>query len=530
MFVSKAKKYAFAGLGLTLTFLLLILAGCDATSEPKVHYQATGSWAGTIKITINNTLYDDQVRGIIAPDGSYHLTIVVAGNMVGEYVGRINSIDPENIGSMTLQRLQSSAAAGDPQQVSFKLNANRLYSFEGIELSRTPDANGPAMPSVDEEHWSLSATDNTTEVVVHSDGTLSGGDRQNCQYSGTLHLIDPAWDIYRLKLTTANYPGKNCSLGALSYSGLAMKLNEGEPRPHLWFAVNSGERTFLGELSETINEAPVAAMTILGERADQSVLVQAGAAVELGAQGSTDANSDALTYAWSGTAPDGVTPLTIVGGSTATFIPAEEGLYTLILTVSDGIATDTLTRQITVVWTPDRYLGCGNGTVLDTRTNLLWLQDAGCLDLNHDVVDNLWGFSAATAQERVNTLLADAVCGLSDGSAPGNWRLPTVSEFRQIVTEVPFAGPPALLNGAGTGQWTEGDVFDRVGATHIPASSLYIYWTADPDPDPAINNWLFVDFAYVNPAEWSGSLFSGTRNPAWPVRALRAGEQCPPVP
>ncbi len=539
MFISKTKKYAFTGLGLTLlAFLLLVLAGCNATSDPKVSYQATGSWQGTIKNPIAGTV--DQVRGLIAPDGSYHLAIVAEGNSVGAYVGRISFIDTENVGNMTLQRLQGNESSGNPLSITFKLSADRLYSLQGIELKRTPDANGPAVQSAVAGHWSLSALDNTTEVIINADGSLGGSDG-SCNYSGSLELKSPSWNIYRFVLTVSDYAYlSSCSLDKGTYDGLAMLLNVGDPRPRLWFAANSLAKTFLGEWSETDNDAPVAKMTILGERPDQSVLVQEGAAVELDGQDSSDANNDLLTYAWSGVDFDGnALTMTIApdSGSTATFIPVKDGIYSLTLTVNDGIVSNTLVRQLGVEWTPDRFIGCGNGTVLDTKSNLLWLQDAGCLDLNLDVAANLWGFSAPVAQERVKTV-ADGVCALTDNSAPGDWGLPKVDEFRQIVTTTPFAVPPALLNGQGTGQWSDGDIFVNVGATNILDNELYIYWTAEPDLDPvAPNNWLFVDFNYDVPENWKGSQFAGTINSLWPVRALRTNptnpelnEQCPSVP
>lgn len=544
MFISKTKKYAFTGLGLTLlAFLLLVLAGCNATSDPKVSYQATGSWQGTIKNPIAGTL--DQVRGLISPDGSYHLAIVAEGNSVGEYVGRISFIDTENIGNMTLQRLQGNESSGNSLSITFKLSADRLYSLQGIELSRTVEANGPAVQDDVKGHWSLSSENNLTAVVVDDNGTIHGGDG-NCQYSGTVKLINPAWNIYSFALHTSDSVYLSCPQREVSYTGLAMKLGKEETRPRLWFAVNSLAKTALGEWSKTINVAPVAQMVILGERADQSVLVQEGATVELDAQGSFDANNDGLSYIWSGTAPDGITPLDIQGtGSTVTFVPVRDLdpnkvlTYSLNLVVSDGIEPSLpLVRTITVEWTPDRFIGCGNGTVLDTRTNLLWLQDAGCLDLNLDVTANLWGFSAPAAQERVKTFLANGVCTLTDSSFPGDWRLPTVNEFREIVSATPFAGPPALLNGQGTGQWIDGDIFVNVGATNILDNKLYIYWTAEPDLDPvAPDNWLFVDFNYDVPENWKGSQFAGTINSLWPVRALRTNptnpelnEQCPSVP
>lgn len=509
MVISKIKKDALTGLGLTLlAFLLLTLFGCNATSDPKVSYQATGSWEGAIGA--------DKVRGIIAPDGRYHLAIVDAQGVFhpagGEYVGTIGSIDAENIGSMTLQRLQGNESSGAPQPVTFKLSADRLYSLQGIELRRTADANGLAVPGAVAGHWSLAAADNTTEVVINADGTFSGGDG-NCRYSGTLQLQTPAWNIYSLNLIISDNTYLSCSLDKGTYSGLAMQLSKEEPRPRLWFAANSLAKTFLGAWSKTENAAPEAKLSILGDRTntgpESSVLMQQGAAVELDAQGSSDANNDALTYEWSGTAPDRITPLTIQGtGSTATFSPVTDGLFTLRLRVNDGLLdSDPIERQLRVEWTPDRFIGCTNGTVLDTRTNLLWLREASCEVLNTGV-GTPWGISHALAEGRVGDL-ASGVCSLNDNSAIGDWRLPSLNEFSYIVPQ---------------SQWNEeGHPFLNVG-TNLP-----YYWTDDPDPATEFN-WFFADVSYIAPAEWFGSYFENTASAVWPVRALRPGEQCPPVP
>ncbi|MDZ4183746.1 MAG: hypothetical protein U1D97_02050 [Desulfuromonadales bacterium] len=497
-----SKKFEFVSLSVTLlTFLLLTLAGCDSSSDPKAYYQATGSWSGTIGA--------DRVRGIIAPDGSAQLAIVdVNGEFIGdagEYVGRIGSVNPDNIGSMSLTRLQGGVSSGG-QNITFKLSADRLYSEQGIELTRTAESNGPAVLSDVVGRWSLSAADNLTAVVVDESGTLSGGNGQ-CQYSGSMQLIDPAWNIYRLALTVADITYLSCPQRDVSYTGLAMKLGNDETRPRLWFAANSLAKTAQGEWSKTINVAPVAQMAILGDRTspglESSVLVKEGAAVELNAQGSSDVNNDPLTYSWSGTDPLGGTLTMTVApgtGSTATFIPVLTGVYTINLTVSDGIATASLIRPLSVEWTPDRFVDCINGTVLDTKTNLLWLQDAECTILNQGTI---WGISHAEAETRVGTLTS-GVCNLNDNSEQGNWHLPTLDDFSYIIPQ---------------SQWSEGNRFVHVGTT------LPYYWTADPDPETEFN-WFFVDVSGAS-TEWFGSYFENTATAVWPVRAMRSGETCP---
>jgi hypothetical protein len=93
----------------------------------------------------------------------------------------------------------------------------------------------------------------------------------------------------------------------------------------------------------------------------------------------------------------------------------------------------------------NRYVDCGNGTVTDTATGLIWLKDAACLGSAD------W----AAANETVASL-AGGLCGLTDGSSPGDWRLPTDAEWR---TTTGFAANnlgcrsgngPSLTDDAGT--------------------------------------------------------------------------------
>jgi len=70
----------------------------------------------------------------------------------------------------------------------------------------------------------------------------------------------------------------------------------------------------------------------------------------------------------------------------------------------------------------NRYVNCGNGTVTDTATGLIWLQDAGCLgSLN-------WAEANQAA-----AVLENGQCGLTDRSKAGDWRLPSNSEWSAMV-------------------------------------------------------------------------------------------------
>lgn len=77
--------------------------------------------------------------------------------------------------------------------------------------------------------------------------------------------------------------------------------------------------------------------------------------------------------------------------------------------------------QAGVAWPNPRFTDNKNGTVTDNLTGLVWLKDANCL-----------GFATFAHALRRSNRLASPECGLSDGSKPGDWRLPNVRELQSL--------------------------------------------------------------------------------------------------
>ena len=71
-----------------------------------------------------------------------------------------------------------------------------------------------------------------------------------------------------------------------------------------------------------------------------------------------------------------------------------------------------------------RYEDNGNGTISDCRTGLVWLKNANCIGGALD-----WNSAASWVAN-----LSNSMCGLSDGSEVGDWRMPTKTEWMTMVS------------------------------------------------------------------------------------------------
>ena len=156
-----------------------------------------------------------------------------------------------------------------------------------------------------------------------------------------------------------------------------------------------------------------------------------------------------------------------------------------------------------------RYVDCGNGTVTDNVTGLVWLKFAACgggtidFHLAHESVAGLSDLPADFPEP-------DADCGLSDHSSPGEWRLPSASEWQAMVAAAAAMDcSPAITNDAGTGCWDA----DDPGSSFRSVLSTG-YWSATPE----VIMWseayvMFLDFNGTSSSEPKSDLYR-----AWPVR------------
>jgi len=173
------------------------------------------------------------------------------------------------------------------------------------------------------------------------------------------------------------------------------------------------------------------------------------------------------------------------------------------ITFPDGSALITAKRDCS----GGRYEYNGDGTVSDCRSGLIWLKNANCTDTSGGIVKssgNLYWADVGTW----TAALGNGICGLTDGSVAGDWRMPTKTEWMAMVASGRKQGftSPVLTNSTGTAKWTPGDPFDNVQADWYWASNTYAEFSSHAWAVSMIDghvHYYAKDYYYY----------------AWPVRA-----------
>ncbi|MCP4203900.1 MAG: DUF1566 domain-containing protein [bacterium] len=158
-----------------------------------------------------------------------------------------------------------------------------------------------------------------------------------------------------------------------------------------------------------------------------------------------------------------------------------------------------------------RFVSCGNGTVTDTATGLIWLEDADCFER---MLYQSANEAAAAFWDGATGYPGDGDCGLTDGSRPGDWRLATAEEFKALFNE-DCEDPPEIM-GNGTADAEVNCYSEYPWAGPLRSS----YWTMETVP------WVpdKARTANVNVAS-IGSHVKWVESAVWPVRGpMRGGE------
>ena len=135
-----------------------------------------------------------------------------------------------------------------------------------------------------------------------------------------------------------------------------------------------------------------------------------------------------------------------------------------------------------VTWPNPRFTENGDGTVTDNLTGLIWLKNANCFGTR------TWNNALSDSNE-----LESGLCGLTDGSSAGDWRLPNRFELESLLDMENYN--PALPSG------------------HLFTNVLSFYWSTTTNAELADYAW-YVDM-YLGYVGYYGK---STNRYVWPVR------------
>jgi hypothetical protein len=152
-------------------------------------------------------------------------------------------------------------------------------------------------------------------------------------------------------------------------------------------------------------------------------------------------------------------------GQTTTFAPGDDG------DIEAGVA-----------WPQPRFTDNGDVTITDNLTGLVWLKDADCFGFRN------WN----TALSEANSL-ASGSCGLTDGSAAGDWRLPNINELKSL-TNAGESNPAVWLDNQGFSN-VQSDLYWS-STVYAPDTSLA--WIVDMG-DGLVSVSNKSDFRFVRP-------------------------------
>ena len=129
-----------------------------------------------------------------------------------------------------------------------------------------------------------------------------------------------------------------------------------------------------------------------------------------------------------------------------------------------------------------RFVDCGNGTVTDTRTGLIYLMDASCAGLFSFGTD-IFGRGNYVQAQSAAASLSNGICGLTDGSRAGDWRLQTREEWEDILALSCLSAPLIVGNVVGISV----GCYSQLGwASGVQSSDRY--WSSSGHTQ-SLNSW-----------------------------------------
>lgn len=205
-----------------------------------------GLWAGTLTLGGAAVLVEGFVQGgdllVFGPIGNVFLRgpIAVSGNSL---TGTATLYEPDNAGIPS-----ATATASLTGTVSERSNITSSFTAsDGVQgslvLSYSTNFEKDSSLGLITGIWSRTLGGATRTITIHDNGALDGSDTAGCVYNGTVNIIDPNFNTYRMEVTVSS-----CDVRDGSYTGYAEVGDTAIPNDTLVFAFANTAHADTGSL------------------------------------------------------------------------------------------------------------------------------------------------------------------------------------------------------------------------------------------------------------------------------------------
>ena len=237
--------------------------------------------------------------------------------------------------------------------------------------------------------------------------------------------------------------------------------------------------------------------------------ISTGSVVTLNGSGSTDADGNALTYAWSFTSAPGGSAATLSSATAVnpTFTADKDGAYVLSLVVNDG-AVDSSADTVTITAATGNSAPVANAGLDQNVTtgSLVSLNGSNSNDANSDTLTYTWSFTSKPGSSTAALSSATAVNPTFTADMYGAYVLSlvvndgTVDSAADTVTVTAATGNSAPVANAGLDQnVTTGSLVSLNGTSSTDANSDTLTYTWSFTSTPAGSTAAPSSATVVNP-------------------------------